>query len=63
MLRLGTGLRNAGSVGKVLRGMSTAPEKVEVFIDDKRVLVEPGSTVLQVSFSLITWVSILEMVI
>ena len=30
------------------RGMATAPEKVEVFIDDKRVLVDPGTTVLQV---------------
>jgi NADH dehydrogenase (ubiquinone) Fe-S protein 1 len=25
-----------------------APEKIEVFIDDKRVLVDPGTTVLQV---------------
>jgi len=31
------------------RGTATkAPEKVEVFIDDKRVLVDPGTTVLQV---------------
>jgi hypothetical protein len=31
------------------RGTTTkAPEKVEVFIDDKRVLVDPGTTVLQV---------------
>jgi len=30
--------------------MSSAPaaEKIEVFIDDKPVLVDPGSTVLQV---------------
>lgn len=27
---------------------SNAPEKVEVFIDEKRVLVDPGTTVLQV---------------
>lgn len=25
-----------------------APEKIEVFVDDKSVLVEPGTTVLQV---------------
>lgn len=29
------------------RGSATAPEKVEVFVDDKPVLVDPGSTVLQ----------------
>lgn len=28
-----------------------APEKIEVFVDDQSVLVEPGTTVLQVSFS------------
>ncbi|CAG7729558.1 unnamed protein product, partial [Allacma fusca] len=41
--------KNAARVGSSLRacGMSTAPEKVEVFIDDKRVLVDPGTTVLQ----------------
>lgn len=34
------------------RGSTTlakAPEKIEVFIDDKSVMVEPGTTVLQVS--------------
>jgi len=35
-----------------LRASSTsAPEKVEVFIDDKRVLVDPGTTVLQVCYA------------
>jgi hypothetical protein len=29
------------------------PEKLEVFIDDKRVLVEPGTTVLQVGIILV----------
>lgn len=29
---------------------ASAPEKVEVFIDDKSVLVDPGTTVLQASF-------------
>lgn len=33
------------------RGYASAPEKVEVFIDDKRVLVDPGTTVLQVTDS------------
>jgi len=33
------------------RGTATkAPEKFEVFIDDKRVLVDPNTTVLQVGF-------------
>jgi hypothetical protein len=33
------------------RGTTTkAPEKIEVFIDDKSVLVDPGTTVLQVGF-------------
>lgn len=31
------------------RSFASAPEKVEVFIDDKRVLVDPGTTVLQVN--------------
>ncbi len=30
------------------RMQSTAPEKIEVFVDDKSVLVDPGTTVLQV---------------
>jgi hypothetical protein len=38
---------NRGTVTK-------APEKVEVFIDDKRVLVDPGTTVLQVCFISVT---------
>jgi NADH dehydrogenase (ubiquinone) Fe-S protein 1 len=37
------------------RGTTTkAPEKVEVFIDEKRVLVDPGTTVLQVGFISVT---------
>jgi len=37
------------------RGTTTkAPEKVEVFVDDKRVLVDPGTTVLQVGFISVT---------
>lgn len=31
-----------------IRVQTTAPEKFEVFIDDKSVMVEPGTTVLQV---------------
>lgn len=30
------------------RHQSSAPEKIEVFIDDQPVMVEPGTTVLQV---------------
>ena len=30
---------------------TAAPEKVEVFVDDKSVLVEPGTTVLQVTLT------------
>lgn len=41
-------LLNVARVGSPFRAMSSAPEKVEVFIDDKRILVDPGTTVLQV---------------
>lgn len=34
------------------RKYAQAPEKVEVFIDDKPIHVEPGSTILQVSVAL-----------
>jgi len=41
--------RLQGGAARLAAPLSTAPpEKVEVFIDDKRVLVEPGTTVLQV---------------
>lgn len=55
MLRLGAQqlLRYGGGRSMVLGGartQSSAPEKIEVFIDDKPVMVEPGTTVLQVSF-------------
>ncbi|MCL4110689.1 UNVERIFIED_CONTAM: hypothetical protein GTU68_029752, partial [Idotea baltica] len=30
-----------------VRGQASAPEKIEVFVDDKPVMVEPGTTVLQ----------------
>ncbi|KAJ4443327.1 NADH dehydrogenase Fe-S protein subunit 1 ndufs1 [Periplaneta americana] len=40
--------QNARVVTLCSRGSATkAPEKIEVFIDDKRVLVDPGTTVLQ----------------
>lgn len=32
-----------------------APEKIEVFIDDKSVLVSPGTTVLQVCYLYFSW--------
>jgi hypothetical protein len=28
-----------------------APEKIEVFVDDQKVLVDPGTTILQVSWN------------
>lgn len=37
-------------LGSNVRGTATrAPEKIEVFIDDKPVMVDPGTTVLQVN--------------
>lgn len=40
----------AGSAGAPAK----APEKIEVFVDDQSVWVEPGTTVLQVSPHLVT---------
>ena len=31
------------------------PEKVEVFVNDKKVLVDPGTTVLQVFYLIFAW--------
>ena len=43
-------LPNLRAAPKVVRCLSgAAPEKIEVFIDDKKVMVDPGTTVLQVS--------------
>ncbi|KAK2710630.1 NADH-ubiquinone oxidoreductase 75 kDa subunit, mitochondrial-like [Artemia franciscana] len=36
-----------GVISSGTRAASSAPEKVEVFVDDKKVLVDPGTTVLQ----------------
>lgn len=38
------------SARPVIRSQTTnaAPKKVEVFIDDKKILVDPGMTILQV---------------
>jgi len=36
-----------GPLAKAARGMSGAPQKLECFIDGKKVLVDPGTTVLQ----------------
>ncbi|KAK7073102.1 NADH-ubiquinone oxidoreductase 75 kDa subunit, mitochondrial [Halocaridina rubra] len=51
MLRLGASrvLQNGGGRAAVLgtRTQASAPEKIEVFINDKPVMVEPGTTVLQ----------------
>ena len=53
--KLGTRLwslqnRAAGATTTAFRQQSTAPKKVEVFIDDKKVLCDPGMTILQVGF-------------
>lgn len=37
------------------RKYAQAPEKVEVFVDDKPIHVEPGSTILQVNVTIITF--------
>lgn len=42
--RIGGGTRHAAAGAAV----AEAPKKIEVFIDDKKVLVEPGMTILQV---------------
>lgn len=34
-------------VNVIARGQASTPEKIEVFVDDKPVMVEPGTTVLQ----------------
>lgn len=50
MLRLPL-LRSIPQVTRVLTARSNstgAPEKIEVFVDDQKVLVDPGTTVLQV---------------
>lgn len=41
--RVGGGARHAAGAA-----VAEKPKKVEVFIDDKKVLVEPGMTILQV---------------
>ena len=47
LIRAGTATRTAvRTTGTV---PAKAPEKIEVFIDDKPVMVEPGTTILQVN--------------
>lgn len=43
-------LPSAKAIGSPVRcaASQAAPEKIEVFIDDKKVMVPPGTTVLQV---------------
>lgn len=51
MLRLPL-LRSIPQVTRVLSARSNstgAPDKIEVFVDDQKVLVDPGTTVLQVN--------------
>uniref|UniRef100_A0A914Q9D1 NADH-ubiquinone oxidoreductase 75 kDa subunit, mitochondrial n=1 Tax=Panagrolaimus davidi TaxID=227884 RepID=A0A914Q9D1_9BILA len=49
--KLGTRLwslqNRATAVTTSIRQQSTAPKKVEVFVDDKKVLCDPGMTILQ----------------
>lgn len=40
------------SSGQVRPNSNAPPSKLEVFIDDKKVLVDPGTTVLQVNLFL-----------
>ena len=56
MLRLPF-IRSLPTASRALAGArcnsTQAPEKVEVFVDDQRVLVDPGTTVLQVKLFLL----------
>jgi len=47
MLKLGNWVTGQHCRAVVARGMSGAPQKLECFIDGKKVLVDPGTTVLQ----------------
>lgn len=53
MQRIGASLARAASQTRVTARCqsSAAPERIEVFVDDKKVLVDPGMTILQVSVS------------
>lgn len=60
MLRLCLAKSLNGSNGRFLLAVrasssaatpAKAPEKIEVFVDDQSVFVEPGTTVLQVGFN------------
>lgn len=55
LLRVGKSFTRLSLVGvranSSTAAVAKAPEKIEVFVDDQSVLVEPGTTVLQVSSS------------
>lgn len=48
-LKLSSPARAAPLAARTFSAQPPAPEKFEVFIDDKPVQVEPGTTILQVS--------------
>lgn len=51
-------LPNLRQLSPALRNLSTTSaqlEKIEVFVDDKPVMVEPGTTVLQVKIILLSF--------
>ena len=66
MLRLPL-LRSLPQATRALAGTrcnsTQAPEKIEVFIDDQKVLVDPGTTVLQVPVHLENTCSIIPYII
>lgn len=51
LMRAGTTSRSSNAIRTTgtAAAPAKAPEKIEVFIDDKPVLVDPGTTILQVS--------------
>ena len=49
MQRVGAGLARAVRSTQKASLSTAAAEKIEVFVDDKKVLVDPGVTILQVS--------------
>lgn len=55
LLRVGKSVHRLAVVGvranSSTAAVAKAPEKIEVFVDDQSVLVEPGTTVLQVRMS------------
>lgn len=51
-LRFAPVIRNKSAAASAAPPLAKAPEKIEVFVDDIPVMVEPGTTVLQVYIKL-----------